>query len=93
MKMDKQIMLLKCVGDKTRLKILHLLKKRERCVCDIVNETGLEQSLVSHHLREMRKCGIVRTRQEGKRVIYRLADVSIIKFLDEVKTLSNKFCK
>ncbi|MEM2890264.1 MAG: metalloregulator ArsR/SmtB family transcription factor [Candidatus Hadarchaeum sp.] len=92
MGIDEQLKLLKCVSDKTRLEILHLLKKGERCVYDIVNETKLEQSLVSHHLREMRKCKIVNTRREGKKIFYRITDNSIIKFLDEVKLLSRKFC-
>lgn len=93
MGIEEQQKFLKCISDKTRLEILHLLKKGERCVYDIVNETKLEQSLISHHLQEMRKCGIVRTRREGRKIIYRLANDSIIKFLDEVKILSRKFCK
>lgn len=90
--MNAQLKFLKCISDETRLEILHLLKTGERCVYEIVNETKLEQSLISHHLREMRKCKIVKTRREGKKVIYRLANNSIAKLLDDVARLSRKFC-
>lgn len=93
MNTTEQLRVLKCVSDKTRLEILHLLKKGERCVRDIVNEINQEQSLVSHHLQEMRKCGIVKTRREGKRIIYGLADKSVVKLLDDINRLSKKFCR
>lgn len=89
---DKQLRMLKCVSDKTRLEILHSLKDGERCVYDIMNRLGKEQSLVSHHLREMRKCGLVIRQREGKKIMYRLADRSILKFLADIDRLSKKFC-
>jgi len=89
---DKQLRMLKCVSDKTRLEILHSLKDGERCVYDIMNRLGKEQSLVSHHLREMRKCGLVIRQREGKKIMYRLAGRSILKFLADIDRLSKKFC-
>ncbi|KUO42967.1 MAG: hypothetical protein APU95_02435 [Hadesarchaea archaeon YNP_N21] len=89
---DKQLKMLKCMADKTRLSILTLLRDGERCVCEIFKELGKEQSLVSHHLAYMRKCGIVSSRQEGKKVIYKLADPSLAKLLDQVERLSDKIC-
>ena len=93
MKTNEQLRMLKCVSDKTRLEILHLLKNGERCVRDIMDEINQEQSLVSHHLQEMRKCGIVRTRREGKNIIYGLADKSVVKLLEDIDRLSKKFCR
>lgn len=89
---DKQLDLLKCVADQTRLLIMHSLKKGELCVHDITNELGLGQSLVSHHLRALRKCGLVKFRRDGKKKKYRLANQSVSKFLADVEKISKKFC-
>jgi len=89
---DRQLHLLKCLGDETRFKILLTLKGGERCVCEIIKELGLEQSLISHHLQAMRKCKLVRFRRDGKKMIYRLANPSILTLLADVERLSKKFC-
>ncbi len=89
---DKQLRLLKCVADETRFQIILTLKKGERCVCDIMEELDKEQSLISHHLQAMRKCGLIRKRREGKKIMYRLADPSILRLLTDVEKLANKFC-
>jgi len=89
---DKQLGLLKCIADKTRFQILLSLKKSERCVCEIVEKLGKEQSLISHHLQALRGCGLIRRRREGKKIMYRLADPSILGLLTNVEKLANKFC-
>jgi DNA-binding transcriptional ArsR family regulator len=92
MRTNKELTMLKCISDETRLKILGALKNGERCVCEIMDELDTEQSLVSHHLQGMRKCGLVLRRREGKKIIYKLADESIIKLLTDIDRLSKKFC-
>ncbi len=92
MAIDKQLRLLGCVSDETRYQILLTLKRGERCVCEIIKELGKEQSLVSHHLQALRRCGIVSNRREGKKMMYRLADPSILRFLTDVEKLAKKFC-
>jgi DNA-binding transcriptional ArsR family regulator len=89
---DRKLRLLKCVADETRLQILLALKKGERCVCEIIDEVDKEQSLISHHLQALRKCKIIYKRREGKKIMYRLADPSILKFLADAEKLSQKFC-
>ena len=89
---DRQLRVLKCVADETRFQILVALKKGERCVCEITEELGKEQSLISHHLQAMRKCGLVRGWREGKNMMYRLAGPSILRFLANVEKLSKKIC-
>ena len=92
MEKEKQLRMLKCISDETRLKILKVLKNGERCVNEIMEELNTEQSLVSHHLQGMRKCGLVLSRREGKNVMYKLADKSVIKLLADIDKLSVKFC-
>jgi ArsR family transcriptional regulator len=77
--------LLKALGQPTRLKILDLLAKGERCVCEIFPAIGGEQSNVSKHLGFLRSQGIVVADRRGMRVFYRLADRKIAKLLDDAE--------
>lgn len=63
---------LKIIADVNRLQILCLLKKGERCVCNIHEPLGLPQNLTSHHLKALRDAGLVITRRQGKWVYYRI---------------------
>jgi len=90
---DQQLRLLKCLGDETRFKILLTLKSGERCVCEIVEELKKEQSLISHHLGALRRCGLVRCRREGQKMMYALASPSILGLLDKIGMVSEKIPK
>jgi ArsR family transcriptional regulator, arsenate/arsenite/antimonite-responsive transcriptional repressor len=61
---------LKVIADSTRLQILCLLKKGERCVCNIHEPLGLPQNLTSHHLKALRDAEMVLTRREGRWIYY-----------------------
>jgi len=90
---EDQLALLKCISDETRLKILLTLMSGERCVCEITKELKAEQSLISHHLQALRKCGFVKGVREGKNIKYKLADPCIIKLLTKVEEVSDKLSK
>lgn len=62
------------LGDPSRLALLQALRAGEKTVGDLVNETGLTQSNVSGHLACLRDCGLVESRQEWRKVHYRLTD-------------------
>ena len=56
--------MLKVLADETRLKIFALLTSGELCVCEIVDVLDMPQSLVSNHLRVLRRAGLVRARRD-----------------------------
>lgn len=63
------------LGDATRLTIAAaLLGADELCVCDLAWIVQRAQNLVSHHVRALRTHGLVRSRREGKMVMYALTD-------------------
>jgi ArsR family transcriptional regulator len=64
--------LLKIVSEESRLKILCILRHGEHCVCEIMNHINLSQSLISHHLSDLKKAGIVSDVKRGLRVYYSL---------------------
>ena len=63
---------LKVLGEPTRLAVVELLMERPRQVGELNEVLGLDQSLLSHHLRLLRDAGLVRATREGKAVRYAL---------------------
>jgi len=52
-----------------------LAEADELCVCDLAWIVERAQNLVSHHVRVLRREGLVRSRREGKMVMYGLTEV------------------
>jgi len=71
---DEGVRFLRCIGEPTRLQILKLLADSEKCVGEIAEALNKEQSLVSHHLRALKECNIVVSRQEAQKIYYGLTD-------------------
>jgi DNA-binding transcriptional ArsR family regulator len=65
---------LKALADPHRWSVIDLLMDNPKTVADLLEHLGLEQSLLSHHLRILRQAGIVESRREGKKVRYRLSE-------------------
>ena len=63
---------LKLIGEESRLKLLCLLHHGEYCVCEIYEHCGLSQSLVSHHLSDLRDAGLIKDQKRGRKVYYSL---------------------
>jgi ArsR family transcriptional regulator, lead/cadmium/zinc/bismuth-responsive transcriptional repressor len=65
----------RALSDPTRLTLAAALREGEElCVCDLSWIAGRSQNLVSHHLRVLRSHGLVRSRRDGKLVMYSLTD-------------------
>lgn len=64
----------KIFGDPTRLKILNILIENSKCVGEIAESLGMEQSAVSHQLRLLKQMKLVVTSRDGKQISYSLAD-------------------
>jgi ArsR family transcriptional regulator len=71
---DELARLFKVLGDNTRIRILDALYRSELCVCDLTALLGMNQSAVSHQLRVLRDARIVKSRKQGKNVLYSLDD-------------------
>jgi ArsR family transcriptional regulator, lead/cadmium/zinc/bismuth-responsive transcriptional repressor len=65
----------KALSDPTRLLIALVLQATdEACVCDLAWTVERSDKLVSHHVRALRAAGLVRSRRDGKMVMYRLTE-------------------
>jgi len=59
---------LKVISEENRLKILCILRKQEKCVCEIWQFLDLPQNLISHHLKVLKDSGLIDSRKEGTKV-------------------------
>ena len=57
----------------------------EKCVGDIVKETGASQSLISHQLKVLKDADLVKTRKDKQKVYYSLKDGHIKELLNVVR--------
>jgi len=64
----------KALSDPTRITLAHALREGELCVCDLAWVAERSENLVSHHVRALRAAGLVRSRRDGKMVMYSLTD-------------------
>ncbi len=62
------------LADKTRLRLLNLMREGEVCVCFFVEVLGESQPKISRHLAFLRNAGIVETRRDGKWIHYKIIE-------------------
>lgn len=62
------------LADATRVRVILALRDRELSVSDLAEIVDKSPAAVSQHLAKLRLARMVTTRQDGKRVFYRLAD-------------------
>lgn len=79
--------IMKALANETRLcVIMQLSQCEEKSVTELMEQMDCEQSLLSHHLTDMRAKGILRCRKCGKNSFYSLADK---RFSNVLKCITN----
>jgi len=73
--------IIQAAGHPIRLAVIEFLSRGEQCVCDIVEHVGAQRSNVSRHLSVMLKAGVLESRKDGLKVIYKLRTPCIVNFL------------
>ena len=68
------------IGEARRREILDALNTGEKAVGTIVNDLSLSQPQVSKHLRVLSEVGLVSSRAEGRRRLYRLEPANLRPF-------------
>jgi ArsR family transcriptional regulator len=69
---DQNPIALAALADRTRLRLLNLMDRKEVCVCYFVEFLGQSQPKISRHLAYLRRAGIVAARREGKWMHYKI---------------------
>lgn len=68
----------KALGHGHRLEILELAAQGERSVEALAERAGLSVANASQHLRLLRQAGLLASRRDGKHILYRLSDPSVL---------------
>ena len=70
--MSIALKLLRSLADPTRLRMMAVLERDELSVNELQEITGMGQSRISTHLRQLQEAGLLQSRREGKRTFYKL---------------------
>jgi ArsR family transcriptional regulator len=62
------------LADRTRRRILNLMREYEICVADFTGILDVSQPKISRHLAYLKNAGIVTARRDGKWMYYRIAE-------------------
>jgi ArsR family transcriptional regulator len=86
-KMDDAAYTLKAISNGTRLCVISLLSEQDEMnVSQLGEQLKCEQSLLSHHLTDMRAKGILNCRRDGKNCYYSLKNKQIVQIIDCIRT-------
>ncbi|EKE25927.1 MAG: hypothetical protein ACD_5C00002G0001 [uncultured bacterium] len=86
-RIDEMEKFMHILSDRTRLRILCLLKDNELNVKNIYEEIGVKQTLVSHHLTQMKKLGLLKERKGGTSTFYIIRREKFKKYCDIMKEM------
>lgn len=64
--------IMKALAHPTRLFIVDFLADGEKCVCEIVEQVGVDISTISKHLLVMKNAGLIEADKRGLNVYYKL---------------------
>lgn len=62
----------KALADVNRLHIINMLTSGEKCGCELLDYLNITQPTLSHHMKVLERCGLVKGRKEGKWMYYRI---------------------
>ena len=92
--MEEQIISLKsdffkALAHPTRVRILERLAKSEEevCVCELIEDFGIEQSNLSQHLSILRKQHLIESTKVGLKVLYRIKYPEVLIILGKVQEI------
>jgi DNA-binding transcriptional ArsR family regulator len=72
----------KVLGDSNRLRIIEFLRDGEKCQCEIIPVLEQSQPTVSRHLRLLEEAGLIQSKRDGNRMLYKVVDEGVFKVVD-----------
>jgi len=77
MSSEHNLKILKALSEESRYRIVEVLLKGELCACKLPVLIGRTQSNTSMHLTKLTDSGILKSRREGKMIIYSIKDLRV----------------
>jgi DNA-binding transcriptional ArsR family regulator len=62
----------KLFSDRSRIRLLLLLEKKELCVCQLMGVLDMSQPLISRNLSLLAKAGFLDSKRDGKLMFYKI---------------------
>ncbi len=62
----------KALSDKSRRKVLELLKEKDMCVSELLEHFGFRQASLSHHLTILKNAWLINSERRGQYIYYKL---------------------
>ena len=78
----------KAASNPKRIELLELLAQAERSVEELAAASGMDFSNASAQLQVLARARLVENRRKGKRVLYKLADESVVRFIGALRELA-----
>lgn len=82
--------ILKALADDTRMQIFEMLRGGTLCGCKILDKLNITQPTLSHHMKVLCDCGLVKAEKDWKWTYYSLACCKLNDLLD---FLGNTKCR
>ena len=79
--------LFRALAEPTRLAILLALQAGERRRVNLVAELGVSEAAISSHLSNLKECGLVTGRPQGRAVYYRIAHPELASLIQAAEQL------
>ena len=87
---EELIGVLRALADPNRLRIFDFLMQGDSCNCELNERLGLPPNLLSHHLRVLRKAGLVKSRRDtldGRWIYYAVDREAVARWRHELSQL------
>ncbi len=81
------------LSNPVRIAIISSLKRKSKSVSELVGELGIEQSKISHALTNLKMCGVVNFKKDGKKRIYYLNKETVVPILNLIDKHKCESCK
>lgn len=83
-----ELKVFKALSDPTRIKILELVKDKEKCICEIIPVTEKSQPNVSQHLRVLRNAKLITQHKKGTNIWITVANHQIYSIIQDIREMS-----
>ncbi len=80
----------KALSDSNRIKVINALCGGEKCACELLEEFEITQPTLSHHMKVLCGCGLVKVRRKGKWAHYSLDRETLLGFCRYMNHLACK---
>ena len=93
MEFSEYLEILKALGESTRLHIFEMLRGGTLCACKILEQLNITQPTLSHHMKVLCDCGLVKVEKDWKWTYYTIDCEKLqglLSFLGDTKCMREK---